>query len=543
MQRDLRAQIAVFLGSGRPERAWDRVAAAYDDGLGAARHDARRLLAALCPQLPAAAWDRTRQDLAARLQLRPPEPQLRVGVMAFPVVQGDTGRFVTATVALAQADAICGWPDHAATQQAVADALAAARAVLGSEQGFAVTLDAGQWSGDSCGLAIGLAALSAASGVGISDLAAATGRLTPDGAVHHVGGEAEKLALRRQARPRSWLLAPSGWQLDHPDIHRTRHLSAARDLLEIPDDVGLDTALREVRRLDGGGRWQAAARGAGRLLQAHGLEEAERVELLSLRLLAANHLGDTEGAQEVADTLGELQVTGMSGQVFARAVSSQAVAAIDRLDAGRARALLALSDTHLPDAARIHLLGTRALLATLEGNHGRAFDLRFENLAQAPLREQPRCQGDLADALLRAGHPDEARVHIEPALRKVRRMGRYAGYYQQSRPYAVLHAARIFRACGDAAAASRVLDEASAPWPDPGFRLCIERAILSGDVGRLDAGWARLPAWAKDSLIFKLLRERALAALGEPGELLALAVDVPVLQGLSAEAVGARIPY
>ena len=134
---------------------------------------------------------------------------------------------------------------------------------------------------------------------------------------------------------------------------------------------------------------------------------------------------------------------------------------------------------------------------------------------------------------------------IEPLLHRPLPR-RHRGYIIQTRPFVLLHAARIYRACNDTDAAMVVLRQAKAlqpPSPDPSFRLTIEQALLEDRRDLLDAEWGTMPDWARQSIIFRALYARALFELGDPQPLQALADSQPIWDGLDLAEIARRIPY
>lgn len=522
----LRFEVEAALAAGRPERAWDLAAAAFGGDSASEVSYARRLLLAL--QVPEAAWTAARQSLARQAEIpRQPEPEA-IGRVVFPAVDArGEGRFVTARATLDAQDS----PGFEAPLDA------ARRALERPELRFRVSFDANDWTGDSAGLAVGLAACSAAQSRALSPMLAATGALDADGRVRPVGRVPEKLHLRREARPRCRLLCPQDDRADHPALVPVERLRDALDAAGFHAAVDLQEGMDRIRSLDRDGDWLNAARAAAALVEHPELTDEERLELWVLLLTAANHGADAASQAELAPRLDALLTTVDPGNltVMARAIGSRAVQRIDALDPDGAAETLALAAGRAwPAGARVYLGGPRALLATLRGDHAAALALREQNLRDAPPDEKPRCLGDLSDALLRIGRLYEALDAAEQALAQAEQLKRRLGYQQQTSRYLRLHRARALAALGrgdEALAALAPLEHA--PGLDPRLRAVLLRAEITGDRADLPRIGAVLPS---------ALIDRTLARLGD-ADAAARLLALPPFRGLTPGEAARRLPY
>lgn len=535
----LRARVLDRLEAGRPELAWDCAVAAFHDGSPRERHAAARLLRWMATHLPDAAWTGARLRDARQVEAGVPSPRARVGEVGFPVVRGERARFVVARVRTVDG------PDRlpGEAQEAVRLALDAVRSLLQRAQGFEVSFDHHDWDGASCGLAVALAALSAARGIPVSDRLVATGALDAQGRVLPVGELPKKAALRSEARPRARLLVPPDPSLFHPTLVPVHSLAKAAEQLapDLVEDV--EERLQEIRQADRRGDWVEAARLAGLLVDAPDLTDDERAELLVILLAAANHGADGAERARWDRRLREMEASGGDELVLARAIGTRAIGAIDAFEPEEAREILALAEGRTwGDEARLHLDGPAALGATLTGDHGLALSLRQANLERATPDERARCGADLADALLRVGRPEEAITVVERALEDAR-VRRRRAYQQRTEAYLRLHLARAQAALRLVQEARRTLD-AIGPVTgiDPAVRVALLRAELDRDPAAVTRAWSALPPWAQQNGLLLALRWRTLARLGDPEAARSLRA-LPVFAGLTVEEAALRLPY
>ncbi len=342
----LHSALQAALEAGRPERAWDRAAREYQEGRASGRHQARLALSGLVDRMPAAAWTPSRRRLAASLRLLPGPPRPRLGELAFPAVCGDEGRFILARVRLAQGEAD-RLPD-ALDDTTRAAAQAALHAVRRLEDRpslhFELQVEVPErWSGASCGLAVALAALSAARAQPLPERLCATGRVSPQGVLSSVGALAEKRCLRASARPAGRMLVALADDCGDPaliPVATLQEAAAAAWPEARPDPLD---ALEQIQGLDRRGQWLAAARAAEPWFHAPDLSPEERAGLGVILLQAANHAGDGETAARWAAELEALELGLTNGRLCAQAIGARAVACIDALDGPAAEQALALA--------------------------------------------------------------------------------------------------------------------------------------------------------------------------------------------------------
>lgn len=535
----LHERVAAALDAGRPERAWDLASRAFDDGSPRLRHQALRLMRALTHHVPDAAWISTRASAAHRAGLARAPRGARIGEVAFPVVGARAGRFVHARVRLqAGPDRV---PEHESAP-CVLDALRAARRLLDTDQGFAVEFDHLSWAGDSCGLAVGLAACSAARDLAVGDQVTATGALGEDGAVRPVDALPAKLQLRSEARPRARLLAPRDEATSDPAVVPVGSLAEALEQLVPGADDDPEEALLAIRTHDHRGEWLHAARRAMGLVDRPDLTDEERAELYTILLASANHRAD---AEERAHWLAHLDrlASPRAELQLARLIGTRAVAAVDEFDVERAeRALAVAGDREWSAEARLHVDGPRALLATLCGHHDRALALRRANLALAPRPERARCGGDLADALLRVGDPEAALDTARAALRDATSPRRRA-YQTRSVAWLHLHEARALQVLARPAEAVAALDRVGPlRGPDPGLRMALLRAELTGRPDLVDELASQLPPALRASTLVQALFWRTCARLGDADAANRLTA-LPPFKGLPFHEAARRLPY
>ena len=530
------------LDEGRPDLAWDVATRAWREGTPRERFYARRLLGAVVSQVADAAWTSERAVTARDSGIDRRRPSAIVGRVAFPVVgQGRAGRFVAVDVRLDDGDALPAGVSEPARSAAAGALEAARRLVPGCHFRVDVqgTVD---WNGTSWGLAVGLAAVSAAKVVALSDGVLATGELAADGRVLDVGHRQAKVQLLREARPRGRMLVPSGWEdVQRPGVRRCLSLDDAWGHIA-PAGRDLDASLEHVRRLEREGRWSDAAVEAEVLLDED-LEDAERGELLVLLQVAANHLADAVAQRRWCEALARLGDVDLDEVFVARALCNRVVHCVDRLDVAAAKALVEeASDRSWGRAARVHLRGAEALVRTLTGDHQGALTLRKANVADAAVAERARCLGDLSDAWLRLGEAQRALDVVGDAQRLSEEVRRRRGYQVLTRSYLVLHEARALGALGRVGDALEVLRQApGAAGLDPQLRWRLLEAELRGDLGLLEARWSAVGVLA-DAVILCALFERSRARLGDDeGRNRLLAHDA--FAGLSLEEAARRLPY
>lgn len=532
----LRIEVQRALDAGHPEQAWDIAAAARDADAAKTRLHADSLLRFLAPKLPEAAWTEHRESLAGRLRIHRVAEGEQIGRVVFPAVRSEHGRFIGVRAQLAESD------DGRFTRE-----LDAVRALLKRpELRFSLSFDFDAWSGDSAGLAVGLAAYSAARRLALSPMIAATGALDDAGRVRPVGRLPEKLRLRHAARPRCSLLVPADDAVDHPSVFPVSSLEEAIRAagLRHADDPG--PSLGRIRELDEQGDWLAAAREAAVMQDRAGLTDEERLELLLLRLLASNHVVDTAAQAELGPRVDALvaQVDPERREVLARAIGSRAVQRLDNLDLDGARETLVLADSRFfPARTQVHIDGPRALLATFCGEHELALKLRQDNVARASDHEKPRCLGDLADALLRLGRADEALARVEEALALAEQENRRRGYQQRTTRYLRLHRARALASRGQREEARAALEPLRyTPGLDPRIRAELLLAEILGDTAVIDRFAATLSPDTVASKLITALLDRSRARLGD-AEAAARLCALPAFRGLDWEEAARRLPY
>lgn len=542
-----RDEVEGALARGRPEQAWDLLAREWEQGSPRARHQARRLLPGLAPRLPAAAWTSERAGLARTLGIHPPLTPARVGRLAFPVVGQGRDRFVEVVVERAPggADDLPSLPDLETTQ-ACQDALRAARDRTGSELGLCLRFDPPDgWAGASCGLAVALAACSCLRGLPLDPLLLATGQVEPGGRALPVGRVPEKLRLRHEARPHGRMLVADADDAHLPWVVAVADLEAAERAASLRGDLDLDGALGAVRAADRSGDWLGAARMAEALVDDPDVEDRERLTLLVLLLAAANHAADPAARARWQARLDDLLRTCSDpGEDLARALGSRLVGAVDALDLAAAEAAAALRPVEDFDPPlRVHLLGPLALLRSLQGRREEALDLRHQALQVCTSDERPRCLGDLADALLRLGRPDQALATCEQALGLVPVARRRHAYLARTAAYLGLHRARALAALGQRTEARAALAPALAvAGLDPALRARLLQAELDGSQAAAQAVADSLPPGVCASPLVRALLDRSRAALGDPAAAARL-VAVPAFAGLDPAEAALRLPY
>jgi len=543
----LREEVLGRLDAGQPAQAWEVAARAFSAERGRTRHYALSLLGALAPHLPGAAWTVERRMLAGRLRVLVLDPITRTGVVAFPTVGKDGGAFVAAHV-----QRVGGVHDHLPqalaedSREAVGLALDAARRVLNNNAVFRVEFDRfGDWGGESCGLAVALAAVSAARGIEVPDHLVATGRVVAaNGAIGTVDSLSEKISLLQVERPKARLLVPGDGARLHPSAVAVRDLCSAVELLTPRSLTDLDEPFDEIRRFDRNGDWLQAARLAAGVVDVPELETHERLNCLAVLLMAANHSADAVAYERWSvrlDQLAELK----TGRDLARAIGGRAVGAIDRLQPDAARSALELADGRSWDPEdRVHLLGPQALLAILEGRFEEAVELRRESLGIAARFERPRCLGDLGDALLRLGDVEAALKHIQEGLSLVASARRRRGYIFLTERFLQLHHARALAALEQPEPARLELERLKCvSSADLRLRARLALAELNGDPALVAAAESDLPRWMRDALVVRALIDRTLGRLGDDAARKKLVSAGRVFDGVAFEAAARRLPY
>lgn len=552
----LHRSLQAHLDHGRCDLALDAALEALSDApdLGRRRY-ARQAVRALVNRLPPAAWSFSRRRALPR-GLEPEPARPAVGLLAFPTVQAGDGRagstdcFVEARVTRArggQDDLPSGL--SSVVVEAIDSALAAVRSVHPAAGPLAVRfVGPRDWSGPSCGLAVGLAALSLLRQVPLEGFWVASARVQPDGAVLPVGSMETKAALRAVARPRARMLvalADAGAddrRLGVADLQEA--FAAAGGTGRDDPQPELDAMTRAMKQ----GNWVDAARTAGALDDHPYLEPDEQVLVKALLVAAANHSGRSDDARSLEDDLlGCIDKAGSCKEAL-HALGNLAMSAVDRLDAETALALAERGIRLWPTRGE-HLLyvqGPAAFAACLRGDFGRAVSLRRDNVAlcedTAPVH-LPRSLGDLAQTLLRTGAADEAVATAERGLQVLDQTVRWRAYRDVTRPFLHHHHARALAAAGRLAAARAANARAGhVPMLVPRIFVQLLDAELDKDLAAVDAAWARLPAWTQENPVVCALVERTRARLGDPEAALRLVNRL----GLPIEAVeeaGLRLPY
>lgn len=544
---EVRALVERHLRGGRPERAWDVLTSLYTDGASEPWMAAGRMLPWVAERMPGSAWTRARKAVARQAAVQIPGPRAVIGQADFPAVGPAGDRFVGATVMAGTGPAPAELP--AETRAAIDDALLAARSYCGKDPPLRVNLSSGV-GGRSCSLAVGLATISLLQGIPIGDGIVASGDLRADGTVGPVEEIGRKLALRASARPGAVLLVPPDVHSDFVHVAPVRTLAEAAAWIRARPSFDLQEDLHGALLAFSQARLPEAARSALRLVDEPGLFDDERAGLLAILLAVANHAGDTAGAERWSGRIGALAEARVPSHVLVPALSHCAVAAIDCFDRTRAALLLQRAEA-LHDRADktsgLHLRGTQALLAVLEGQLDLALSLREENLCHASEDELPRGLGDLADTHLRRGDRHAARAAIEQALQVLTGpQRRRHGYIRRTEPHLRLHAARICRALGESKEGLHHAAQgmALALGPDPRFRLELEQALLQEEgASGVTRRWAEMRGELGPSPIFHALFLRACLEGGD----LAPAKELARLMGLDERTEPSvlclRLPY
>lgn len=540
-------EVHTALVNGRPERAWDIAAAAWQDSHGSTRHHARDMLGAILRRLPDAAMTEARRRTVAQLGLAQPDAVAVPGVVAFPAVnRGLAGRFVEVRAEVLDGPGMDEWIGiNRLARDTLGAGQEALEAVRTLEPGlrFRISVDGTGWSGESWGLAVALAALSAARSEAVSDRHVATGYVRADGQIDDVRHPLEKVQLLREARPRACMLAPPTWAgLGTPTLWPVTTLQEAWGRLGGVDDV--DRELRRIRELDQNGQWERAAARALNVLEDPMLSEEDEAEMRVLLATASSHAADHRRQQRWLDELDHEPLRRLREVLFARAIGIRAVAAVDALEPHRGHEALALAEERDWGAeARLHLRGPRALLATLRGEHQTALELRERNVRTTTPAERARCLGDLADALLRLGDAQRAHEVLSDALTTFRAVRRRRGYQRITSLYLQLHLARALAGLGNRDDALQAIAEA---YPitgiDPALRLHLLQAELTGDRDAVERRWQALPSWAIESPVIRALFERTRGRLGDDDARRQL-VERPTFRGCDFDEAARRLPY
>ena len=377
-------------------------------------------------RLPAAAWSfRRRRALPRGLEPEPARPT--VGLLAFPTVQaGDSRTGPTDCFVEARVTAASGPSDDLpeglspAVTRAIEDALVAVRRLEPGAGSLAVRfLGPRDWSGPSCGLAVGLAALSRLRGVPVEGFWVASAQVQPDGCVGPVGSMEAKSALRAVAgggcswpwRTRAPTTGVSGWPICG-GLRGGERVRPGRS----PASPGCHDPRHEAGRLGRG------CRTAGALDGHPYLEPDELVLVKALLVAAVNHSGRSDEARALEGDLLRCIDKAGSCKAALHALGNLAMSAVDRLDPETALALAGRGIRLWPTRGE-HLLyvqGPAAFAACLLGDFERAVSLRPDNVSlceeTAPVH-LPRSLGDLAQTLLRTGAAEEAVAVAERELR------------------------------------------------------------------------------------------------------------------------------
>ncbi len=546
----LRTRIVEHLPR-RPEMAWDLCCGAILNGSPEEQNAALLYLKPIGAVLPFSSWTVARRKAGSLYGVLPPPRRNLQGACGFPVVpvDGCLPWFATITVVVSGVADDTGDFDCPETCSAISDALDAVRRQTGRQDHFVVRAS-DSVQGDSLGLAVAMAAYSAATGIELRDDLAATGRVSSNGAITRVGLLDEKVLLRSRARPCSTLLIPPGAGYRHPCVREVQTLANAIAEMERRESHSPSEELVVVRRAFDEGNWRGAAERGENLRLHPNLGDDERVDLLAMLLCAANHHADPNRGEEIAGELHE-EITYLlraktPTEELARAIGSLLISRVDQFDASGARQALALAD-HWAELwtpeQRAHIDGSAALLSVLEGNLQDALSLRERSVENAPKRERPRCLGDWADVLWRHGDFDKAAEVADEAMSALRNDRVHLGYMRQTASFLRLHAARIARSSNQEPKARRLLQLIQdADIPDLRIRARLELASMDHDLRGCDQALSAGPSWMADSRVIQALGERARHQAGDEkaAQRLAALMQMP---GESGEALARRLPY
>lgn len=535
-------ELTRLLGS-RPDRAWAFAERSLGEDDFRVRVLAHRALADLSAVLPPISWTDAHDALSARLELPRRRAVWSPGELWFPAVHGVASRLVRVNVGARRS----GEDRLPLGHEGLAPSFEAARRLLNDpELRFDATFTPNVgWEGDSAGLAVALAAVSAVR-VGLDlSLVVATGEINAAGDVVLVGEIEAKQRLCREAAPRATLLVPKSAALGQIlGALPASTLAEALDSLGLRDDP--EVPLRRVLMLERDGRWEEAAQLAGPLLASSCYSPDQLAELLTCCLAAANHSADDNRQDRITPRLRALvaeRLDALDFSMLAQAIGNLAVSAIDTLQPERAAEVLALAPSHSGKSPyRVHLLGPAALLHTLRGEHDLALHLREQALTLAPVDERPRALGDLADALMRVGRGEEAVAQAEEALELATTTPHRQGYQARTTSFLRLHLARALALSGRRDEALAALAPVRLlPGLDPRLRADLLHAELTQD---LSAAQGLHQTYGAEGLL-RALTLRCLARLGDAAaaaELLALPVFAK-LAGLSVDEAARRLPY
>lgn len=560
------AQVQRFLQQGRPELAFDLLTGILLSGEAelATIWAAYSLIGQVIERFPSMAATEARQAAAQRCGLQLPVPRDASGRAEFPTIAGDHRRFLIVHVHNGRGqDQI--HPEHIRTEtrNAVEQALAAARAIASDHRPLCVSFDLEQGivAGRSCGLAVGVAALSFLCRVNLSPRFLFTGFLRSDGLIESVDLVPEKLQLRRESRPLATLIVPDGKEGQDTNAYPARSLEEiwrSRMILLHHDPaaadhgyLNLDLELGGIRDLFSAGRWVDAERKARLIIEHEGLHAEEELTLRTILLAAANHRGEQQQAASLTRSIQRmLHDDSLPVQAVAIAMANVAVHTIDLLRPVEAAQVLEQAE-RLPlppkDLAWVHLRGTRARACILAGDLHGALAHRQQNAALCPGDEVPRCLGDLADIYMRSGDFDlaqEALDRARDAIGRLQRGWRRLEYLNQTRRYLDLYTARLHRLRGDRDNAKKLLQALHTTSLGPSLELRIESALLEESLpqrlAEIEAAFAAVPE--REQVIYRALYLRARCLAGDDSAHVELA-RLFNLETLSVSELAVRLPY
>ncbi len=548
----LRDRLAQHLEDGRPDLAWDEAAAATGSTSYVVRANARHLLKTVARRMPEAAWSPRRRQEAARWGISTRAAPTTAGRVAFPVVHADgRGWFLVCVVHAA------GGPEDmlpagldATTLGAIRDALAATRQAVPACRGpLQVSFEGPKdWDGPSCGLAVALAAWSAATRVPAPARLTASARVEPDGNLRPVGHIDDKIALLQAARPEAWLsVHPSDARHARTRAVATLH-DAARTLGLDPLDVGerLHAMGDHARRTQD---WRRARDLADSLIDDERLLAHERAPVLAVLLAAANHEADAGSQARWAEAIETLPLDDEETQ---EALCNLLVTRVDQLDLPSARTL-AGTLRHPPQTTllSVQIDGASALFHTLDGAFEKAVELRQANVARTTTHPRLSCErartlGDLSDVLRRVGRHAEALEAAEESLAAVNNpVHRMTGRARiDTERFLRLHHMRAMAAVGRQDDALHTISKHELEtWP-PALRLLVqlEHAMWTGDRARAEALAAANPPRDGVRTILHHLTDSALARLGDTHAAARLSA-LPAFTGLDLDEIARRLPY
>lgn len=562
MSSDSLGRVVQELRHGRPELAFDQLTYVLLSG-GSIEQlwTARCMLTQLVAQLPGGCATASRQEAARRCGVELPAPRSPIGRAEFPSIGSQRSRFIAVHIFEGtEQDKITPADLDQDTQAAVRDALAAARVVTGDPRPLCVSfaLEEGSLYGRSCGLAVGVAAVSYLWRRALSELLLFTGHLRPDGRIDPVLHIPEKLALRRESRPGAVLLVPQGQESNAPGAQPVGSLQdAVRSHLPRPSkpapalvrDVELE--LTRVRTEFRVGRWSEAEEGALALLANTALRTDEELALRIILLAAANHRGEQQRAAEISASMqAMLQDSSLPPDLIAAAMANVGMRLIDLLRPEEAEQILDQAERQPlaeSDPVRVHLRGTRARARILRGDLHGALELRRRNAETCRDEEKARCLGDLVDIYVRLHEAQMAAQSLAEAERVLDSLcvsGRRVEYLGQTGRYLALYGVRLERLRGNAQDVRERLAAALKSGPVPLPELEIEAALLEPTAEQrfaaIDSVFVRIGE--RDQIIFRALYLRARMQAGDPGA----QIELATLFGhpdLSARELVVRLPY